>query len=65
MLAVKMENCPICNEPVEGLKLRSDHFPAGAPVQPLCRGGEPRYETVVIELERRYAEATEAATATK
>ena len=61
LLAVKMLNCPICNEPVESFRLRSDHLPQGGAIMPMCRGSESLAEVQMIEM-RRQAAAKEETT---
>lgn len=39
MLAMKMTNCPQCNEPSTALRLRADHLPKGGAITPICKGG--------------------------
>ena len=59
LLAVKMLNCPICNEPTESFKLRSDHLPQGGAIMPMCRGSQSLAEVQVIEMKRHAAEYEE------
>ncbi len=59
LLAVKMLNCPICNEPVETFRLRSDHLPQGGAIMPMCRGSQSLAEVQVIEMRRHAAEQEE------
>jgi hypothetical protein len=50
LLAIKMDQCPICNEPCSKLRLRADHLPKGGAITPLCRGSQTLADTHVIEL---------------
>lgn len=59
ILAIKMEQCPICNEPTEKTKFRSDHLPQGAKVVASCRGEQSVAEQGDIELERRHYKEVE------
>lgn len=59
VLVVKMENCPICNEPTKKLNLRTDHVSSGMGVSAMCKGVASRGEIGVIELERQHASQTE------
>jgi hypothetical protein len=59
VLAVKMEQCPICNEPVEGMRFRMDHFPQGGFIARLCRGEQTPAEVEIITLERQHSKEGE------
>src|SRR5579871_3925694 len=66
MLAIRMLNCPTCNEPTKKLRLRVDHTgPAPYPV-PLCiPGSSTGTEVIVVEIEFGHAAQTEAAETAK
>lgn len=59
VLAVRMENCPVCNEPTKTFSLRTDHITKQMGVNPLCKGGDSNGEVGVIEIERHHAEEWE------
>ena len=60
VLAVKMENCPVCNEPSEGTQVRTDYLPHGGPILMVCRGqAHPVAMTNMIEIERTHAKEIE------
>lgn len=59
VLMVLMENCPWCAEPVEGLKLRTDHAARGLGVAMACKGQLGSAEMGVIELRREHAREIE------
>ena len=52
VLAIKRENCPICNEPVVHASIRSDNVPRGAGVSERCLGKLGLAETLDIVLDR-------------
>lgn len=61
VLAVKMEQCPICNEPAIRTKIRTDYLPSGGPITKRCQGqAHPCVVTEEIEIERTHAEETES-----
>lgn len=39
VLCVKLDSCPVCNEPVKHMRFRSDHTPPAQFVIPLCIPG--------------------------
>jgi hypothetical protein len=39
VLAVKVESCPICNEPVRSMRFRTDHTPPTQFIIPVCIPG--------------------------
>jgi hypothetical protein len=55
VVAVKMEGCPVCNEPIAKMRLRSDYTPPIQFVVPLCIPGSvsPGDATEIV-LERNY-----------
>jgi hypothetical protein len=55
VLAVKMENCPVCNEPVKQFDLRTDHITKQMGVLPMCKGAASAGEIGVITMERSHA----------
>jgi hypothetical protein len=61
VLMVKQANCPVCNEPVEGFVLRTDHITPGSGVPRLCCGEKARGESSVVELTRVHWKEVEAA----
>lgn len=64
ILAVKMVQCPVCNEPVTKLVFRSDHMPHGGQVTPMCRGAASLNEVLMVAIDRGHA-ASEAASHTE
>lgn len=60
LVIVKMVNCPLCNEPVSKLTLRTEHIPQGGQIQPMCAGGASLNEVDQIVLNRRHAAEEEA-----
>lgn len=56
VLAIKMLNCPICNEPTSKTVLRTDHMPHGGALTAICRGASSLADVGQIELLRRHAE---------
>lgn len=51
LLALKMDNCPRCNEPAASLRLRTDHLPRGGNIVPLCKGSATLAETHTIHVD--------------
>ena len=51
-LAVKLENCPVCNEPMERIRVRLDFVARGGGISYRCKHQEPWGESVDIEVER-------------
>lgn len=60
VLARKLENCPICNEPVVHTAIRTDLIPAKSGIARLCTGEPGRGEHSVIELDCHHFAAIEA-----
>lgn len=58
-IVVKLENCPICNEPLVQSSFRSDMVPRGGGLAKRCKGENPRGESVDIVLERGHWEEVE------
>ena len=58
ILSLKMEQCPICNEPSSRMMLRSDHLPQNGAIQPLCRGGSTLAEVnhIMINMQHFHKE---------
>lgn len=56
LLVVKMVNCPICNEPSQLFRLRTDHLPQGGAVTPMCKGSASLGDVGVIEIVRQHAQ---------
>lgn len=54
MIVLRTVQCPICNEPIAKVRLRSDHLPKGGVITPICKGSESMAEVVKIEMERRH-----------
>lgn len=59
VFAVKMENCPVCNEPVEKCKLRLDHISSGMQISKVCLGEPSPGEVGHVELTREHAKNVE------
>lgn len=66
VLAIRVINCPVCNEPAEKFSLRLDQVatvPAlqtGMQITPICRGAQSgAIHTGVLELERHVSEDEE------
>lgn len=59
MLAVRMENCPHCNEPVRRTQVRTDHIGYKQSIAPLCKGAPTNAEVGFVELERDHWGCTE------
>lgn len=55
ILAVKMVQCPVCNEPVSKMLLRTDHMPQGGGITPMCQGAASLNDVGVIEVGRTHA----------
>lgn len=54
IVAVRMQNCPVCNEPVKRIKYRQDHVGAGGGIVASCLGHQGSGEQVRIELNRHH-----------
>lgn len=54
-LAVRMINCPQCNEPTVSMQLRTDHTCPGMGIAATCRGQKGLSETMFIRLDRGHA----------
>lgn len=52
VLASRMENCPICNEPPERIMFRWDRMPGSGAVAAVCQGEKARGWTGTVEVER-------------
>ena len=61
VLAIKMVNCPICNEPTQRTVLRTDHMPHGGALTAICKGAASLADVGQIELLRRHAQAEQEA----
>jgi len=59
VIARKMENCPICNEPVERVSIRFDHIPAKSGIARLCYGDAQRGESTAVDLACQHFAAIE------
>ena len=51
VVAIKLTNCPICNEPVVSTRLRIEHTTAAVGVQAVCQGIKTTAHTKMIELD--------------
>lgn len=61
MLAIRMLNCPTCNEPTAKLRLRVDHTGTAPYPVPLCiPGSVAGHEVIVVEIQFGHAAQTEA-----
>lgn len=55
VLAVKVENCPVCNEPVKSLRFRTDYTPPTQFIIPLCiPGSVSPADSTEVNLERNH-----------
>ena len=63
MLAMKMENCPVCNEPTAVSGIRVDHLTPGGPVVKFCQQEPSPGEVVEMRLVREHWKQTEEAPA--
>lgn len=54
MLVLRTVQCPICNEPIAKVRLRTDHLPKGGAVTPICKGSDSLAEVLILELERHH-----------
>lgn len=59
LLAIKMVNCPICNEPSVSMELRADHVGRATPITPICQGSASTAEIIKIALKLSHAADTE------
>lgn len=59
ILVVKMVNCPICNEPPQLFRLRTDHLPQGGAILPMCTGSPNLGDIGTIEIVRSHAKDEE------
>lgn len=55
ILVLKMLNCPICNEPSSGLRLRTDHLPQGGTITPVCKGSASMAEIIEVVIEQQHS----------
>jgi hypothetical protein len=56
VLAVKIEACPICNEPVAKFRFRTDHTPPTPFLSPMCiPGSQTHADIAVVEINRDVA----------
>lgn len=54
ILAIKQENCPVCNEPAARMRFRMDHTPPAPFPVPLCiPGSVSPAEVILINVERK------------
>lgn len=54
VLAVKMENCPFCNEPASQMVVRSDYVPRGQGVPKRCQGEIPQGDSLDLVIEKSH-----------
>jgi hypothetical protein len=54
ILARRMVNCPVCNEPTVKVQIRTDHISKGMRIVPMCQGGKSQGEVAAIEMECRH-----------
>lgn len=54
IIAVKMVNCPICNEPVGRLSVRQEHVPQGGQILPLCAGSPTLNDVMQLDIHRNH-----------
>jgi hypothetical protein len=60
VLAVKIEACPICNEPVAYMRFRTDHTPPTQYIIPMCiPGSASPAEVQEVRLDRNYLRVEE------
>jgi len=59
VVAIKMENCPICNQPIEYTRLRIDHIGYKQGLHAVCRGVPTNAEVVMAEMKRGHWVETE------
>jgi len=58
-VAVRMVNCPVCNEPTKSRKFRLDHTGQSFGIAALCRGQAGMAESSFIEMESTAAAEVE------
>lgn len=56
VLAIKLENCPICNEPVGKTRIRVDFTSQHIMVKPICAGASSTADSHYVDIERRIYE---------
>jgi len=56
ILAIKMVNCPQCNEPSASLLVRSDHLSRGQAITAICQGAATLADIHKIEIKLNHAE---------
>lgn len=61
VLATKMENCPMCNEPTKESAVRVDHLAPGGPVVKFCAGEASPGEVIQLKFERAHWKQMEGA----
>ena len=54
-LAVRMLNCPVCNDPVKKFKMRTDHTLPQFGVAAVCKGQGGQAEVNIVEMLREHA----------
>lgn len=59
VVAIKMENCPICNQPAEYTRLRIDHIGYKQALHAICRGVPTNAEVVMAEMKRTHWQESE------
>jgi hypothetical protein len=55
VLARRMENCPICNEPIHIFQMRTDNISKQMGLLPMCKGAESKGEIGTITIECQHA----------
>ena len=61
VLAVKIQSCPVCNEPVAKMRFRTDHTPPTQFIIPLCIPGSVTHADVSeVVLTRNFRSVEEA-----
>ena len=59
VVAVRMINCPVCNEPQDTIKIRFDHVVDAAGVMPVCRGQKGLHNHTFVNMNLHHAEVAE------
>lgn len=56
VIARRLNNCPVCNEPADRVEIRIDNLATGMSVMPMCKGAERVSQVDVVVLERQVEE---------
>lgn len=59
MLAVRMIQCPVCNEPQKSVKFRVDHVVGAGQIMPACRGPVGASSVAFVTLDIKHSEQAE------